>query len=294
MERFAPEVKFQIRKELSIMAVVINEKKTINIPKKTVGIVAAVLAVLFVIINSVTIIDAGHTGVINTLGRVSENVLQEGLHLKIPFVQRIIKMDNRIVKLEVETEAFSKDLQTVETKLAINYRVSKDKSYAIYKNVGSDYETVLVSPAVNEVLKAITAKYTAEESVANRSLISQGLIEELNNKLNKNGIYVEDVNIINFEFSEAYIAAIEEKQVAEQRLLKAKTEKEEAIVKAEAAAETLRIQSEAQAKANNVLNKSLNANLIEYEKIQKWDGKLPTVTDGSAIINFSDLLSDKK
>ena len=275
------------------MAVVINEKKTINIPKKTIGIVAAVLAVLFVIINSVTIIDAGHTGVINTLGRVSENVLQEGLHLKIPFVQRIIKMDNRIVKLEVETEAFSKDLQTVETKLAINYRVSKDKSYAIYKNVGSDYETVLVSPAVNEVLKAITAKYTAEESVANRSLISQGLITELNNKLNKNGIYVEDVNIINFEFSEAYIAAIEEKQVAEQRLLKAKTEKEEAIVKAEAAAETLRIQSEAQAKANNVLNKSLNANLIEYEKIQKWDGKLPTVTDGSAIINFSDLLSDK-
>ncbi len=276
------------------MAVVINEKKTINIPKKTIGIVAAVLAVLFVVANSVTIIDAGHTGVINTLGRVSENVLQEGLHLKIPFVQRIIKMDNRIVKLEVETEAFSKDLQTVETKLAINYRVSKDKSYAIYKNVGSDYETVLVTPAVNEVLKAITAKYTAEESVANRSLISQGLITELNNKLNKNGIYVEDVNIINFEFSEAYIAAIEEKQVAEQRLLKAKTEKEEAIVKAEAAAETLRIQSEAQAKANNVLNKSLNANLIEYEKIQKWDGKLPTVTDGSAIINFSDLLSDKK
>ena len=275
------------------MAVVINEKKTFEIPKKTVGIVAAVLAVLFVVANSVTIIDAGHTGVINTLGRVSENVLQEGLHLKIPFVQRIIKMDNRIVKLEVETEAFSKDLQTVETKLAINYRVSKDKSYAIYKNVGSDYETVLVTPAVNEVLKAITAKYTAEESVANRSLISQGLITELNNKLNKNGIYVEDVNIINFEFSEAYIAAIEEKQVAEQRLLKAKTEKEEAIVKAEAAAETLRIQSEAQAKANNVLNKSLNANLIEYEKIQKWDGKLPTVTDGSAIINFSDLLSDK-
>jgi regulator of protease activity HflC (stomatin/prohibitin superfamily) len=203
-------------------------------------------------------------------------------------------MDNRIVKLEVETEAFSKDLQTVQTRLAINYRVAKDKSYAIYKNVGSDYETVLVTPAVNEVLKAITAKYTAEESVANRSLISQGLITELNNKLNRNGIYVEDVNIINFEFSEAYIAAIEEKQVAEQRLLKARTEKEEAIVKAEAEAETLRIQSEAQAKANDILSASLSKNLIEYEKVQKWNGELPKVTDGSAIINFSDMLSDKK
>ncbi len=276
------------------MAIIINEKKTFEIPKKTIAIVIAVLAVVIILFNSITIVDAGHTGVINTLGHVSENVLQEGIHLKVPFIQTIIKMDNRIVKLEVETEAFSKDLQTVETKLAINYRVSKDKSYAIYKNVGSDYETILVSPAVNEVLKAITAKYTAEESVANRSLISQGLIEELNNKLNKNGIYVEDVNIINFEFSEAYIAAIEEKQVAEQRLLKARTEKEEAIVKAEAEAETLRIQSEAQAKANNILSKSLNENLIKYEMMKKWNGELPMVTDGNTIIDFSEFSKKNK
>ena len=275
------------------MPVIINERKSFNFPKKTIAIVVAVLVALIVLLNSITIVDAGHTGVINTLGNVSENVLQEGIHLKIPFIQTIIKMDNRIVKLEVETEAFSKDLQTVTTKLAINYRVSKDKSYAIYKNVGSDYETILVSPAVNEVLKAITAKYTAEESVANRSLISQGLIEELNAKLNKNGIYVEDVNIINFDFSEAYIAAIEEKQVAEQRLLKAKTEKEEAIVKAEAEAETLRIQSEAQAKANERLSKSLNDNLIRYEMMKKWNGELPMVTDGSTIIDFSEFSKKK-
>ena len=275
------------------MPVIINERKSFNFPKKTIAIVVAVLVALIVLLNSITIVDAGHTGVINTLGNVSENVLQEGIHLKIPFIQTIIKMDNRIVKLEVETEAFSKDLQTVTTKLAINYRVSKDKSYAIYKNVGSDYETILVSPAVNEVLKAITAKYTAEESVANRSLISQGLIEELNAKLNKNGIYVEDVNIINFDVSEAYIAAIEEKQVAEQRLLKAKTEKEEAIVKAEAEAETLRIQSEAQAKANERLSKSLNEHLIRYEMMKKWNGELPMVTDGSTIIDFSEFSKKK-
>ena len=276
------------------MAVIINEKKTISLPKKTISVIVVLLVAIVVLLNCVTIVDAGHTGVINTLGNVSENVLQEGIHLKIPFIQTIIKMDNRIVKLEVQTEAFSKDLQTVETKLAINYRVSKDKSYAIYKNVGSDYETILVSPAVNEVLKAITAKYTAEESVANRSLISQGLIEELNNKLNKNGIFVEDVNIINFEFSEAYIAAIEEKQVAEQRLLKARTEKEEAIVKAEAEAETLRIQSEAQAKANNILNKSLNENLIKYALIKKWNGEMPMVTDGNTIIDFSEFSKKNK
>ena len=276
------------------MPTIINSGSKFNVPKKAIIITVSVIAALIILFNSITIIDAGHTGVINTLGRVSENVLQEGIHMKVPFVQRIIKMDNRIVKLEVDTEAFSKDLQTVATTLAINYRVAKDKSYAIYKNVGSDYETILVTPAVNEVLKAITAQYTAEESVTNRSLISQGLIEQLNDKLNKNGIYVEDVNIINFDFSDAYVSAIEEKQVAEQRLLKAKTEKEEAIVKAEAEAETVRIQAEAQAKANQILNKSINANLIEYEKIQKWNGELPKVTDGSAIINFSELLTKDK
>lgn len=276
------------------MAKIINSGSKFNISKKAVITVISVIAALIVLFNSITIIDAGHTGVVNTLGRVSENVMQEGIHIKIPFVQRIIKMDNRIVKLEVETEAFSKDLQTVTTVLAINYRVSKDKSYAIYKNVGSDYETILVTPAVNEVLKAITAQYTAEESVTNRSLISQGLIEQLNAKLNANGIYVEDVNIINFEFSEAYVTAIEDKQVAEQRLLKAKTEKEEAIVKAEAEAEKVRIQAEAQAKANQILNTSINSNLIEYEKVQKWNGELPKVTDGSAIINFSDFLGKDK
>ena len=180
--------------------------------KKVVKIIAGVLVailVLFVAINCFTIVEPGHTGVVVTLGKVNEGVLSEGMHVKAPFVQRVVKIDNRIVKLEVSTEAFSKDLQTVSTTLAINYRVDTAKSYSIYKNIGANYEAVLVTPAVNEVLKAITAKYTAEESVTNRSLISEGLVEGLNEKLNAIGLYVTDVNIINFDFSEAFITAIE-------------------------------------------------------------------------------------
>jgi len=153
-------------------------------------VAVAILLAVVVVANCFTIVDAGHTGVVVTLGKVNEGVLQEGMHLKAPFVQRVIKIDNRIVKLEVDTEAFSKDLQTVATTLAINYRVDTSKSYSIYKNIGADYETVLVSPAVNEVLKAITAKYTAEESVTNRALISDGLIDGLNEKLNNIGLYI--------------------------------------------------------------------------------------------------------
>ncbi len=252
---------------------------------KTIVIIVAVIAfVALVVFNSFTIVDAGHTGVVVTLGKVNEGVLQEGIHIKAPFVQQVVKIDNRIVKLEVDTEAFSKDLQTVETTLAINYRVDTSKSYSIYKNIGANYEEVLVVPAVNEVLKAITAQYTAEESVTNRSLISDGLISGLNEKLNNIGLYITDVNIINFDFSEAFITAIEEKQVAQQQLLKAETEKQTAITNAEAEAETTRIKAEAEADANNKIRASLDDNVIRSKFYDKWDGKLPEAMGSDSII----------
>ena len=255
--------------------------------KKFVTTLVIAFIAFILIVNCFTIVEAGHTGVVVTLGKVKEGVLQEGIHVKAPFVQQVVKIDNRIVKLEVETEAFSKDLQTVETVLAINYRVDTSKSYSIYKNIGANYEAVLVTPAVNEVLKAITAKYTAEESVTNRVLISDGLVKGLNDKLNDIGLYVTDVNIINFEFSEAFITAIEEKQVAQQKLLKSETEKQTAIINAEAQAETVRIKAEAEAAANKTISESLTPNIIEYNKIQKWDGVLPKVTgSGGTLVNF--------
>lgn len=272
--------------------------------KKVIATVLIVIVAALVIINCITIVQPGHTGVVVTLGRVDDNVLQEGLHLKIPFVQNVVMIDNRITKLEVNTEAFSSDLQTVETTLAINYRVDTSKSYSIYKNIGGDYETVLVVPAVNEVLKAIAAQYTAEESVTNRALISDGLVDGLNEKLNDIGLFVTDVNIINFDFSEAFITAIEEKQVAQQQLLKAETEKQTKITNAEADAEAMRVQAqaeadalaikaEAEAKANAVIAESITPELINYHKIEKWNGELPTVTGGAGtFIDVSDITEE--
>lgn len=261
--------------------------------KKVIVPVIIIVIAVSLLLGSITVVEAGHTGVVVTFGRVEDHVLQEGLHVKIPFVQQVVKIDNRITKLEVSTEAFSKDLQTVSTTLAINYRVDTSKSYSIYKNIGSGYETVLVIPAVNEVLKAITAKYTAEESVTNRTLVSEGLVEGLNEKLNDIGLYVTDVNIINFDFSDAYITAIEEKQVAQQQLLKAETEKQTKITNAEAEAEAIKIRAEAEAEANRIISQSITGELVEYNKIEKWNGELPRVTGGaSSILDITTLLGD--
>lgn len=256
--------------------------------KKIVVIAIIAVAAVILLANCLCVVDAGHTGVVVTMGKVNDTVLQEGLHFKAPFIQQVVKIDNRITKLEVQTEAFSKDLQTVNTTLAINYRVDTAKSYSIYKNIGSDYETVVVTPAVNEVLKAITALYTAEESVTNRTLISEGLVTGLNEKLNEAGLYVTDVNIINFDFSDAYVTAIEEKQVAQQQLLKAETDKQTAITNAQAEAESPKIKAQAEAEANAIISASLSNELINYNKIEKWNGVLPQVTGSNAIVDLTD------
>ena len=271
--------------------------------KRGLGVAAVILAVMILVNLCTVIISAGHTGVVSTFGRISEDVLQEGFHMKAPW-RKVTIMDNRISKLEVETEAFSSDLQTISVNLAVNYRVDTAKSYYIIKNIGRSYEGVLVTPTVNEVLKSILSSYTAEQSITNRALISSDILDGLNAKLNTSGIYVSDINIIDFDFSDTYIDAIEAKQVAEQQKLKAQIEQEQLtmekeaqakreIIAAEAALEVSKIEAEAveyagqkEAAANKAISESVTPELVEYYKIQRWDGALPGITGADSIITM--------
>ena len=259
---------------------------------KIVGLAVIALVVLIVIGGSSVVVEAGQTGVVLTFGKVSPVVLQEGFHLKVPFAQNVIMINNRIVKTEVTTEAFSKDLQTVSSVIAVNYHVNKSSSAEIYKEVGLGFEDVLVIPAINEVLKAVTANYTAQQLVSSRGDVSLLLDENLNTKLNEYGILVDDLNIINWDFSEEFITAIEAKQVAEQNLIKTRTEQEQALVianteaqkqviAAQAEADKIKLLADATASSNTTIASSLTDILIRYETLQKWDGQLPKVTDGS-------------
>ncbi len=255
------------------------------------GCVAGVVA-LGLLTSAFTIVPAGHTGVALTFGKVEDVVLQEGLHFKVPFVQKIVVVDNRIVKLDVNTEAFSKDLQTITTVVAVNYHVGKENSQTLYKNVGMGFEEVLITPAVNEVLKAVTAKYTAVELVSSRAEVSMLLDDGLNEKMNAYGIFINELNIINWDFSEEYINAVEAKQVAEQNLIKTRTEQEQALVianteaqkrviAAEAQANEIKVLADANAESNRIITESISELLIKYQTVAKWDGKLPTVVAGS-------------
>ena len=261
-------------------------------PLKLIGVIFLAIFAVILVSSSFVVIPAGHTGVALTFGKVEDVVLQEGLHFKVPFVQKIVVVDNRIVKLDVNTEAFSKDLQTITTVVAVNYHVGKENSQTVYKNVGLNFEEVLITPAVNEVLKAVTAKYTAVELVSSRAEVSMLLDEGLNEKLNSYGIFINELNIINWDFSEEYINAVEAKQVAEQNLIKTRTEQEQALVianteaqkrviAAEAEANEIKLLAQANAESNRTLTESISELLIKYQTVSKWDGKLPTVMSGS-------------
>ena len=267
---------------------------------KVIGAVVVLLLVLIIVGGSIVVVQTGESGVVLTFGRASTVVLDQGIHLKIPFVQKIVTINNRIVKTEVTTEAFSKDLQTVSSVIAVNYHVNKASSSSIYTEVGLGYEDVLITPAINEVLKAVTAKYTAQELVGSRADVSILLDESLNAKLNDYGIFIDDLNIINWDFTEEYIAAIEAKQVAEQNLIKTRTEQEQALVianteaqkqviAAQAEADKIKLLATANAESNRIITESLNDMLLRYETIQKWDGALPKVSGGADTLIGIDL-----
>ena len=261
--------------------------------------VVTAIVVLAVAGASLTIVPAGNTGVVLTMGKVSSTSFQEGAHFKIPFVQSVENMSNKIQVYETPASAVSKDLQTVSSTLAVNYRLISDKSPDMYQNVGVDYQTILITPVVQECFKSATANYTAEQLITERQTVADDVKSALESKLNGYGIYIEKFNIVNFDFSEEFNNAIEAKQVAEQNLLKTKTEQEQAIVianaeaekkviSAKAEAEAIMAEAQANADANELLEKSLTPKVIAYQQIQKWNGVLPKVTgsDNGMLVNI--------
>ncbi len=265
------------------------------------GIIAAVAAVILVS-SSVAIVPAGHTGVVLTLGKVSNSSYQEGFHLKAPLVQSVEMMSNKIQVYEANATAVSKDLQSVVSNIAVNYKISSDQSAKIYQTIGRDYESIILMPAVQESMKSVTAKYTAEELITERAVVGEEIKTTLEQKVKDYGIIIEKFNIVNFDFSTEFNAAIEAKQVAEQNLLKTKTEQQQAIViaeaeakkktiAAEAAAKATLTEANAQAEANRLLNESLTELVIKNEQVSKWNGELPkVVSDASALFDIG--LSD--
>ena len=236
------------------------------------------LILLVTVLCSFQTIRSGEVGLRVRFGKIIDSNLSEGFNLKIPYVEKIVKVNIKVQKVELSTMAASKDLQDIATVIAVNYRVEGDSASSLFRTVGNSYEQVILEPAIQESVKSVISKYTAEEVVTSRTEVSLNSLEELQNKVSKYGIVIDSFNVINLTFSEEYSNAIEEKQVAEQKLATAKLEAEAKLVEAEATK-----------KANELLKQSLTDELIAKQFIEKWDGKLPETYAGKDILSIFNL-----
>ncbi len=264
-------------------------------------LIVAVVAVVLVFLTCTATVQTGYTGIVTTFGKVEAMTLEAGLHFKSPF-QQIISMDNREQKSSFTTEAFSSDIQQVDITGSINYAINKSTAMNLFKEVGTDYFNKLVYPRMLEITKGVFSKYTAENLVANRQNLSESIRAGLHEELDAYGINVISVSIENLDFTDAFTDAVEAKQVAAQRKLQAEIEQGQmtmetqqqaerkrinaeaeanvAKINADADAYALKVRSEAEAEANRMIAESLTENLIRFNEVKSWDGKLPTYMAG--------------
>lgn len=234
--------------------------------------------VLILVFSGFKVIEPWYKGVKIRLGSVYEQMLDAGLHWKIPLIDTIQTINVQVQKVEATSNSATKDLQTVEATVALNYSLKANDVVNLYKTIG-DEEMIaykVIQPAAYEAVKAVTAQYTAEELISKRASVSADMIRVITEKLDKIGIQVVAVNIVNFQFSEAFDNAIENKVKAEQEALteknkleRIKFEAQQKIEQSKAEAETIKIQA-------NAIREQGGAEYIQLKWIEKWNGQLPT------------------
>ena len=270
------------------------ETTSTNSYKKAVKWLLIVVGVFIIIsiINPFVLVGAGKRGVVMNFGAVQDNIMGEGIHFRIPIVQKVAKVDIQTQKLEGKALAYSKDIQTVESQLALNYHLKGDEVNKLWQEVGYDYESRLIDPSIQESVKAVTAKFTAQELIEQRARVKDEIRTELFNRLSRYFV-VDDFSIIDFSFSDEYEKAVEAKQVAQQSALKAendlqriKTEAEQRVAQAKAEAEAIKLQSDA---ANNDKYVNLKALEVQRAAIEKWNGVLPSQMIPDASLPFINL-----
>lgn len=252
-----------------------------NIPGRITA-AAAAGAALVLMFSSYFIVSPGEVAIKTRLGRIADSYA-EGIHLKLPLVDSIVRFSIQIRRADIKTQAFSKDLQTMNAHLVVNHRIQKGTVISVYRNLGPKYVMTVVDPTVQEIFKSIAARFSAERIIADRNLLVEEINASAKEKLMKQEIIVTDISVVDLDFTDQFLKAVEDKQVAEQQammseklVLKAKRDAEQQIAKSYGEAEALRMQREQVTPALIELRK-VDAQL---KAIEKWNGVLPGYAGG--------------
>ena len=244
-------------------------------------VVLALIIVFIVLCNPIAMVGVGERGVKVTLGRVSPESFSEGIHLITPFISKIKTMDVKTQKENITTSVYTKDIQQAKISYVINYNLQPENAHKMYREVGMMYRDTVLMPIVEGTIKDVIGKWNAQDLVANREEATNEILEKLIRQATPKYINVTGFQIVNITYSDVFERAIESKVTAEQEALKAKNK----TVQIQEEAKQKLISAEAEAKSMSIRANALTQNkaLVEYEAVQKWDGKLPEYVLGNSM-----------
>lgn len=260
----------------------------------SVGKIIACLVLLLIFFTPFVVVNAGERGVLMQFGQVKNEILGEGFHFIIPVIHTVKKLSVRVQKQEISAEASSKDLQDVFTDVALNWHIIPEETNIIFQQIGDEKAIIerILNPAVEEVLKAIMAKYTAEEIITKRGEVKASVDEALTVRLANYHVAVDDISLVHVHFSERFGDAVEAKQVAEQEAKKAEFIALKASKEAEAKVNLARGEAEAQ----RLVRATLNQDILLKQAIERWNGNLPLIVgkDSPKLLDLSKFIPVSK
>jgi prohibitin 2 len=259
------------------------------------AVVITVIVIIVFMLESVVKVQAGYRGVVLYLGAVEDRVLGEGVHIITPFAEQVIQMEVRTQKFEAEASAASKDLQEVRTVIALNYRIDPQQANKIYQLLGVTYQDRVISPTIQESVKASVAKFNAEELITKRENAKDVIAQAIRTTLAANNIDVQNIFITDFQFSQSFAAQIEQKVVAFQKFLTEQNNlravrviANQNVVQAEAAARANIAKASGEAQAIELITGQLRSSpeYLQWQAINKWNGQLPYASGSGAVPFF--------
>src|SRR5918992_1369543 len=266
-----------------------------------VPIIVGIIVISVIAVSSVRVVDAGNRGILVQFGNVDTDVsLDEGLHFVVPFRDNVVQMEVRTQKVVENAASASKDLQDVSTQVALNYHLNPDRAQIVYQRLGFDYGNRVITPAIQESVKQVTARFNAEELITKRETVKNQIEEQIKARLAPYNILVDTISITELQFSEQFRRAVEAKVEAQQRALQAQNdlrrieieaqqneakavgEQKANIARAEGVRQSNVLQAEGESQAINIIDEQLRSSptYLEWLKTQRWDGVLPLVTGG--------------
>jgi prohibitin 1 len=231
---------------------------------KLIGLGIVGLIGVILLSNCITRVPTGHVGVLTLFGRVTRDVLSEGMHVINPLkTSNLMSIQTQTIKESASVPSSEGLVMNLDTSLI--YHLNPDKAYEVFQKIGADYETVVIEPTLRAAIRESTASHTANALyTGEREMVAKQISDQLSASLSQRGLIVENVLLRDIQLPQTLKASIEAKQQAEQEALamnfRLQKEKQEA--------ERKRIEAAGIRDFQQIVAQGISPQLLEWKGIE--------------------------